>query len=78
MFTTTQGNQMTATAAVKTTKPRTIFLLTCFDAEGAETERLVNAESRSAGLAHVARLNKASPADVARVLQAGGRVETAE
>ena len=57
---------------------KTIFLLTCFDAEGAETERLVFAESRSAGLAHVAKLNKASPADVARVLGAGGKVEEAE
>jgi len=57
---------------------KTIFLLTCFDAEGKETERLVSAESRSAGLAHVAKLNKASPADVARVLQAGGTIEKAQ
>lgn len=56
---------------------KTIFLLTCFDSEGTETERLVEAESRNAGLAHVAKLNKASPADVARVLQAGGKVEQA-
>ena len=57
---------------------KTIFLLTCFDSEGNESERLVSAESRSAGLAHVAKLNKASPADVARVMQAGGKIEEAQ
>ena len=55
-----------------------IYLITQFDADNAETERLVNAESRSAALKHVARLNKASPADVARVLGAGGKVEEAQ
>lgn len=52
-----------------------IFLLTTFDAKGTETERLVEADSRAHALAHVATLNKASAADVARVLGAGGRVE---
>jgi len=55
-----------------------IYLLTTFDAEGKETERLVSAASRAAGLAHVAKLNKASPQDVARVLGAGGKIEQAE
>ena len=52
-----------------------IYLLTVFDAKGAETERLVNAESRSKALGHVAKLNKASAADVARVMANGGEVE---
>jgi len=54
-----------------------IYLATCFDAEGKETERLVNAASRSAATKHVVALNKASAADVARVLGAGGKVEEA-
>jgi hypothetical protein len=54
-----------------------IYLITCFDAEGFETERLVNAESRAAATKHAMRLNKASAADVARVLGAGGKVEEA-
>ena len=52
-----------------------IFLLTCFDAEGKETERLVEAATRSAAVAHALKVNKASAADVARVLGAGGKVE---
>ena len=56
----------------------TIYLLTCFDVDGNETERLVSAESRAAGLSHAVKLNKASPVDVARVLGAGGKVEQAE
>ena len=60
-----------------TATEKVIYLLTCFDAESKETERLVEAESRAAGLAHVAKLNKASPQDVARVLGAGGRIEEA-
>ncbi len=60
------------------TTESTLYLLTCFDAEGKESERLVSAASRAAGLAHVAKLNKASPADVARVLGAGGKVEEAQ
>jgi len=55
-----------------------IYLITQFDAEGEETERLVNAESRSKAAGHVVKLNKASPADVARVLGAGGKVEEAK
>ena len=57
---------------------KSLYLLTCFDAEGTETERLVNAESAHKARQHVVRLNKASPADVARVMQAGGKVEVAE
>ena len=55
-----------------------IFLLTCFDAEGEETERLVSAETRSAATGHALKVNKASAADVARVLGAGGKVEEAK
>lgn len=60
------------------TTEKVLYLLTCFDTEGKESERLVEAESRAAGLAHVAKLNKASPSDVARVLGAGGKVEEAK
>lgn len=52
-----------------------IFLLTCFDAEGKESERLVKAESRSKATAHALKVNKASADDVARVLGAGGAME---
>jgi len=54
-----------------------IYLVTHFDAESKETERLVSAESRSKAQNHVVRLNKASAADVARVMAAGGKVEEA-
>jgi len=54
-----------------------IYLITCFDAEEEETERLVNAETRNQAVHHVVRINKASAADVARVLGAGGKVEEA-
>ena len=60
------------------TTESTIFLLTCFDAEGKETERLVESTTRHGAMHHVARLNKASAADVARVLGAGGKVESAQ
>lgn len=55
---------------------RTIFLITIFG-KGTEpdTERLVNADTRGKALAHAAAVNKASAADVARVLGAGGNVE---
>ena len=56
----------------------TIFLATTFDAEGKEAERLINAESRSAAVHHCVRINKASAADVARVMAAGGPVEEAK
>lgn len=56
---------------------KAIYLITHFAAEGTETERLVNAESRSAAMKHVAQLNKASASDVARVMAAGGKVEEA-
>ena len=55
-----------------------IYLITQFDSAGKESERLVSAESRSKALGHVAKLNKASPADVARVMQAGQEVEEAK
>ena len=54
-----------------------IYLITQFDAESVETERLVSAESRSKAQGHVVRLNKASSNDVARVLTNGGKVEQA-
>lgn len=60
-----------------TATEKSIYLLTCFDADGKETERLVNAESRNAATHHAMRVNKASAADVARVLGAGGKVEEA-
>lgn len=52
-----------------------IYLITEFNADNKESERLVSAESRSKALGHVVRLNKASPVDVARVMAAGGAVE---
>lgn len=55
-----------------------IYLITQFDAESVETERLVSAESRSKALGHCVRLNKASAAEVARVMAAGGTVEDAQ
>lgn len=59
------------------TAETTIFLLTTFDADGMEAERLVDAETRHAAQNHALRVNKASAADVARVLGAGGKVELA-
>ena len=55
-----------------------IYLITQFDADSVETERLISAESRAAALKHVVRLNKASAADVARVMAAGASVEEAK
>ena len=55
-----------------------IYLITQFDAQGKESERLVKAESRSKAIGHVAKLNKASPDDVARVMQTGAEVEEAK
>lgn len=58
---------------------RTIFLITIFGygQNDPDTERLVNADTRGKALAHAAAVNKASAADVARVLGAGGKVEDA-
>lgn len=56
----------------------TIFLITEFNADESEYERLVKAESRAAALKHVVRLNKASADDVARVMAGGGTVEEAK
>lgn len=55
-----------------------IFLITQFDADSNETERLVKAETRSKAIAHAVKLNKASADDVARVMAAGGAVEDAK
>ena len=52
-----------------------IYLITEFPASGDENERLVSAESRTKAIGHCVRLNKASAADVARVMAAGGQVE---
>ena len=56
---------------------KTIFLVTVFNADGTEVERLVSAETRAAALKHAAVINKASAADVALVLGKGGKVEEA-
>ena len=56
---------------------QTIWLLTCFDAEGKESERLVSSYRRGEASAHALKVNKASAADVARVLGAGGKIEEA-
>ena len=61
-----------------TTTEKTLYLLTCFDAAGKETERLVSAASRSKAVGHALKVNKASAADVARVLGAGSKVEAAQ
>ena len=58
--------------------PTEIYLITQFDADSVETERLVSAESRAAALKHVVRLNKASSNDVARCMAAGASVEEAK
>ena len=57
---------------------KTLFLLTTFDAEGTEAERIVSAATRNAAVQHAVRVNKASAADVARVLSAGGKLELSE
>ena len=57
---------------------KTIFLLTCFDSAGKETERLVSAETRLQATSHAVKVNKASAADVARVMSAGGKIEEAQ
>lgn len=55
-----------------------IYLLTCFDTAGKESERLVSAASRAKATFHAVKINKASASDVARVMAAGGTVEEAE
>lgn len=60
-----------------TATERTIFLLTYFDEEGGEKERLVEAPTRAAAVKHALQVNKAGAADVARVLGANGTVEKA-
>lgn len=58
-------------------KEKDIFLITTFATDGKEAERLVEAETRNQAVHHALRINKASSQDVARVLQAGGKVEQA-
>lgn len=55
-----------------------IFLITTFDAEGKENERLVRAESAHAARTHALRVNKASASDVARVMDTGAKIEDAK
>ena len=55
----------------------TIWLVTVFNADGTEDERLVSAETRGKALAHVAVVNKASAANVAEVMAKGGKLEEA-
>lgn len=59
------------------TADKTLYLVTLIDQseQQRDQERLVNATTRNAALKHVVGLNKASPADVARVMAAGGKVE---
>lgn len=55
-----------------------LYLITIFgELEQKDTERLVSAPSRAKAAQHAFGVNKASPADVARVLQAGGKIEQA-
>ena len=54
---------------------KTIWLVTVFNADGTEKERLVRAETRGKALAHVAVVNKAGAHNVADVLGKGGKVE---
>ena len=55
----------------------TIWLVTVFNADGTEVERLVRADTRGNALKHVAVINKAGPQNVADVLGSGGKVEVA-
>ena len=56
----------------------TLFLLTLTAADGTKTERIIEADSRKQAIAHALEAERASPADVARVLGAGGKVEKVE
>lgn len=58
---------------------KTLFLITEFGhfSPKDDKERLVSATTRAKAVQHVIGVNKASPADVARVLGAGGKVEEA-
>ena len=56
---------------------KNIYLLTCYDAEQKETERLVSASKPTEAMRQAVGVKRASPADVARVLGAGGKVEQA-
>jgi len=55
-----------------------IHLLTYTDAEGKETERLIEAAKPSKAMQHAIGVRRAKPEDVARVLGAGGKLEQAE
>ena len=54
-----------------------IHIVTIYNQDGTETERLVTAPKPTAAMRHCIGVKKASPADVARVLGAGGKVEDA-
>ena len=56
-------------------KEKTIYLVTVFNSDGTEKERLVRSKTRGKALAHVAVINKAGPQNVADVLGAGGKIE---
>lgn len=58
------------------TVEKTIYLVTIFgQGDEPDTERLLNSPTRASCVGHVIGVNKASAADVARVLGAGGKVE---
>lgn len=57
-------------------KERVIFLISQGEGE-ARQHRLINATSKLKAIEHILDAKKASAADVARVLGAGGKVEEA-
>ena len=58
-----------------------LYLLTCYgvveDGEQTQIERLVKAAKPTEAMRHAVGVKKATPEDVARVMQAGGRIEEA-
>ena len=55
-----------------------IFLLTYTDSDGKTAERLMQAMKPTAAMREVIGVKRAQPEDVARVMAAGGKVETVE
>jgi len=56
-----------------------IYLMTIFgQGDKPDTERLVRAASRGKAAQHVVGINKATPAEVARLMSAGIKVEDAQ
>ena len=55
-----------------------IYLITCYDEDQKETERLIKAAKPTDAMRCVVGVRKAKPEDVARVLGAGGKVEQGE